>query len=166
MENVVLRVRQLLDKPEEVAAPEGNVYKYLEIVAEKVTNDNITSAAITFKVEKSWIENENIDPNTVTLRRYHSGQWQDLVTDKIREDNTYIYYVAVTPGFSIFAVSGSRAETSTAGPPGITPTMPTQPFSAVPPVLLVAVTAIMLIAVILVVIWRYVSLGTKTLTRK
>jgi len=165
MKNVVMRVRQLLDKPEEVAAPEGDVYKYLEIVAEKVTNDNITSAAITFKVEKSWIENQNIDPDTVALRRYHGGQWQDLITEKIREDDNYIYYVAITPGFSVFAVSGSRAETSTAGPPGITPTMPTTPFAAMPPVLLVAVTAIMLIAVILVVVWRYVSLGTKRLQK-
>jgi len=166
MENVVVRVRQLLDKPTEVAAPEGNVYKYLEIVAEKVTNDNITSAAITFKVEKSWIENENIDPDTVALRRYHGGEWQNLQTDKIREDDDYIYYVAVTPGFSVFAVSGLRVGESSAGPPGIIPTMPTQPFVAMPPILLVAITAIMLVAVILMVVWRYVSLGTKSLSRK
>ena len=51
--------------------------------------------------------------------RYHDGEWQNLNTTLLDEDETYVYYEAETPGCSTFAVVGSRVieikETGTGG---------------------------------------------------
>ena len=160
---IVLKVNELIGKPTEIPDPEGAVYSYLEIVAEKLSNSDITSALIKFKVDRSWVENENIEENSIVLLRYHEGAWQSLQTEKYGEDAEYIYFSAKTPGFSVFAISGKRA--AKLGP-AVAPTLPTQPFVPMPSIYLVAITALILIGVILAVVWRYISLGTKKLPQE
>ena len=146
------------EAPDGVYAPSDNenVVSYITITVE-----NAEGRGLVLRIPKSRLAELGIDNNTLNVYRFEGENWRALTVENIWEDENYIYMQISTPGFSLFAVSGSSA-----APPGITPTMPTQPFPAMPPVLLVAVTAIMLIAVILVVIWRYVSLGTKGLSRR
>jgi len=110
VENVRITIRELVDRPAEIAiiAP-GAIYRYLEIIEENITDNDIGSVTITFKVEKSWIEGENIDENTITLKRYNpeNGGWVSLPTAKVSEDATYVYFSATSPGLSYFAVSGT-----------------------------------------------------------
>ena len=110
VENVRITVQELVDRPGEIAivAP-GAIYRYLEIIEENITDNDIGSVTITFKVEKSWIEGENIDENTITLKRYNpeNGGWVSLPTVKVSEDATYVYFSATSPGLSYFAVSGT-----------------------------------------------------------
>jgi PGF-pre-PGF domain-containing protein len=110
VENVRITVQELVDRPGEIAivAP-GAIYRYLEIIEENITDNDIGSVTITFKVEKSWIEGENIDENTITLKRYNpeNGGWVSLPTAKVSEDATYVYFSATSPGLSYFAVSGT-----------------------------------------------------------
>ena len=75
---------------------------------EYVEEDQVESLKFEFKVEKSWITDNNIDKITVRLMRYHDGEWQTLNTTLQIEDETYVYYEAETPGCSTFAVVGSR----------------------------------------------------------
>ncbi len=164
VENVKLKVQQLSGKPTELSTPEGTVYSYLEILAEKLSNSNINSATITFKIEKSWFVNENVDVNNIVLMRYRSGQWENLTTEKSSEDENYYYYTATTPGFSVFAVSGTPAGISTPGSgTGGLPTLPTQPFAQVPYLPVAIIAAVLLLVVIIAVIWRYLSLGAKSI---
>jgi PGF-pre-PGF domain-containing protein len=110
VENVRITVRELVDRPGEIAiAAPGAIYRYLEVVKENITDNDIGSVTITFKVEKSWIEGENIDENTITLKRYNpeNGGWVSLPTAKVSEDATYVYFSATSPGLSYFAVSGT-----------------------------------------------------------
>jgi PGF-pre-PGF domain-containing protein len=166
VENVILKIRQLKDKPEEISAPEGIVHAYLEILAEKLSNADISTATITFKVERSWIENQNIDETTITLYRYHAGEWQPLTTEKSWDDEEYIYFTAVTPGFSVFAIAGLEVEV----PPTVAPTVPavypTVPAPVGPPLYLVIIAAIALVVVIITIIWRYVSIGARGLPKE
>jgi len=110
VENVKITIQELTDRPTEIAisAP-GVVYRYLNIIKENITDNDIGSVTITFKVEKSWIEGENIDENTITLKRYNpeNGGWVSLPTVKVSEDATYVYFSATSPGLSYFAVSGT-----------------------------------------------------------
>jgi PGF-pre-PGF domain-containing protein len=167
VENVILKIRQLKDKPEEISAPEGIVHAYLEILAEKLSNADISTATITFKVERSWIKNQNIDETTITLYRYHAGEWQPLTTEKGWEDEEYIYFTAMTPGFSVFAIAGFGVEVE--APPAVLPTVPavypTVPAPVGPPLYLVILAAIALVAVIVAIIWRYISIGAKGLPK-
>ena len=109
VENVRITVQQLTDKPAEIeiGAP-GIAYCYLNIVAENITDADIESVTITFEVEKSWIAQNGIDMQTITLNRYDpvSGDWTFLPTTFLFEDDTYAYFSAVSPGLSVFAISG------------------------------------------------------------
>ena len=109
-ENVKITVQEVTENAAGIAigAP-GTTYKYLNIVAENITDAQIGSVAIRFKVEKSWIIANGIDIATITLNRYDplTGEWTSLPTTYLSEDDTYVYFSAISPGLSIFGVSGS-----------------------------------------------------------
>ncbi len=93
------------------AAP-GKVYRNVNIwVGDgKITQNLMSDATITFKVEKSWMSENSIDAASIRMCRYNSGAWAQLPTSMTGEDETYVYYVAKTPNFSAFAISGMSEE--------------------------------------------------------
>jgi PGF-pre-PGF domain-containing protein len=93
------------------AAP-GTVYKNVNIwVGDgKTTPDLLSDARIMFKVEKTWIAGNGIDPASIRMLRYNSGSWAQLPTSRTGEDETYVYYITQTPGFSAFAISSVGKE--------------------------------------------------------
>ncbi|AFV23394.1 hypothetical protein Mpsy_1186 [Methanolobus psychrophilus R15] len=93
------------------AAP-GTVYKNVNIWLGdgKTTPDLLSDARIMFKVEKAWIAGNGIDPASIRMLRYNSGSWAQLPTSRISEDETYVYYITQTPGFSAFAISSIGKE--------------------------------------------------------
>nr|WP_321497466.1 Ig-like domain-containing protein [uncultured Methanolobus sp.] len=83
----------------------GNVYKNMNIYVDtKLSADSMGNSKINFKVEKEWVDENEIDPSTITLCRY-SGGWNELPTELKGEDEEYYYFIATTPGFSPFAIS-------------------------------------------------------------
>ncbi|NJD78021.1 MAG: PGF-pre-PGF domain-containing protein [Candidatus Methanoperedens sp.] len=90
------------------APPWGLVYRNVNIwvgTSGFATSKNIRDATIAFHVDKSWINENNIDPASITLMRY-SGGWNALPTQKTGENDAEIYYEAITDGFSHFAITG------------------------------------------------------------
>lgn len=83
-------------------------YAYYNITAENITGLNITNATIFFKVNRSWIASNDINESSIRMCRYEDGNWTYLLTSKIGEDNESLYFSANTPGFSIFAITGSK----------------------------------------------------------
>lgn len=63
---------------------------------------------IKFKVEKTWLANNNIASATIALQRYADNKWNKLSTSKVSEDATYIYFEAESPGLSVFAITGEK----------------------------------------------------------
>lgn len=116
-ENVQLTFSALSTAPVSVA-PQGSVYKYIEIKVQNLADENVKEAKIKFKVNKSWLTTNNVDEATVKLNRYTTS-WQALSTTKLSADATNVYYEASTPGFSYFAISGQQ---KAAPPVNITPT--------------------------------------------
>ena len=70
----------------------------------------IESITIRFKVEQSWVKENDIDKETILLTRYYNGEWQELPITYISEDTTYIYFDAEAPGLSTFAIVGNELE--------------------------------------------------------
>ncbi|HII92092.1 MAG TPA: PGF-pre-PGF domain-containing protein, partial [Methanosarcina sp.] len=88
-------------------SPEGTVYKYVNIwVGDSGAGlpTSIKSGFVEFKVEKAWIKDNNISKAQVVLQRYDSN-WQPLYTEKVGEDENYIYFKSETPGYSFFAIT-------------------------------------------------------------
>jgi PGF-pre-PGF domain-containing protein len=89
--------------------PSDEVYKYLNIWVGNsgfATPQNIKNAAVNFKVEKSWIQNNGIDQTSIILNSYNDMKWDQLQTTQSGEDGKYVYFTAQTPAFSFFAITG------------------------------------------------------------
>jgi PGF-pre-PGF domain-containing protein len=94
--------------------PSDEVYKFINIWVGSsgfATPKNIENAVVYFKVEKSLIQDKNLDKSSITLNRYNDTKiWNVLPTNLSGEDDKYIYYTAQTPAFSSpFAITGKVA---------------------------------------------------------
>uniref|UniRef100_UPI000B9160FF DUF5018 domain-containing protein n=1 Tax=Methanolobus psychrotolerans TaxID=1874706 RepID=UPI000B9160FF len=88
--------------------PEGEVYRNINIWVGKTgyaTPDNIADPVIGFRITRDWMDNNDIDTDSIVLNRY-DGRWNKLTTVQTNSDDTYLYFEASTPGFSPFAITG------------------------------------------------------------
>src|SRR3989338_1416351 len=110
--NVSVTVDVKAGKPSSVpAAPAaGVVLNYLEFKAENLDQSNVKEARIKFKVSKADISSKNLNKATIALNRYASNAWSKLATTLAGEDSSSVFYEAVTPGFSVFAITGEEEE--------------------------------------------------------
>jgi PGF-pre-PGF domain-containing protein len=90
--------------PSSISAPNGTIYQYAELTLYRVTDDAIDGAVIEFTVPASWLEENGFDPSDIILYRWHDGAWQDLPTEVLKEENGKVYFRAVSPGCSLFAI--------------------------------------------------------------
>ncbi|ADE35655.1 PGF-pre-PGF domain-containing protein [Methanohalophilus mahii] len=97
--------------------PSGNVYKHINMwVGNRgfAIAENIKSAKIHFQVENDWIDNNNINPESVVLMHYEedADQWTRLPTDMISGNEQYTLYKASATHFSPFAIAGETRQTT------------------------------------------------------
>lgn len=115
--NVKVTVEKQDGKPADVGVDvSGKAYKYMNIQADNLEDSDIEEANIQFEVNKSWINDNNIDPQKVYLNRYANENWERLQTSKVSETGTTITYESQTSGFSYFAVSGEEEVEDTVVP--------------------------------------------------
>lgn len=119
--NVEVTITRTFSQPTDVAisassATDEKVYTYLKIEKTNIDDSDVKNVKIRFKVEKSWLTNNNIDASTVALKRYENGVWGTLTTNKVSEDGTYVYYEAISAKLSVFAIIAKQlpAPTTTA----------------------------------------------------
>ncbi|MDI9394248.1 MAG: PGF-pre-PGF domain-containing protein [Euryarchaeota archaeon] len=93
--------------------PSGKVYENLNVwVGNKGTAspENIENAVLGFRVEKRWINSNDVDSASIKLWRFSSGKWEELSTRTSGEDDRYTYFEAETPGFSPFVITALPRE--------------------------------------------------------
>ena len=93
--------------PKEVDA---RVYSYIEIEKENLNNEEIENVKIKFKVNRSWIRSNELNPEFVSLYRFSSNRWDRLSTTLMSVDKESYVYEAITPGFSTFAIAGRESD--------------------------------------------------------
>jgi PGF-pre-PGF domain-containing protein len=94
--------------------PEGTVYKNVNIWVGSggiANSDNIKNAVVGFSVEKAWLEKNGVDTSVLALWNYDKV-WSKLETQKVGEDDNYIYFEAKTPGFGHFVIVESKEKES------------------------------------------------------
>jgi PGF-pre-PGF domain-containing protein len=97
-----------IEKPAPITNVSGIPYRYFNITTTNLSATNITNATVEFKVNRTWIADNNIDEATITLNRYCDNHWSALSTSKIADDNISLYFASETPGFSLFAIFGEE----------------------------------------------------------
>jgi len=80
---------------------------------------NIENATITFKVNKTWIDDNNILISNIIMNRYYEGHWHPLTTSLMDCDDDYCYFISQTQGFSSFAITTKREYIGNPGAEGI-----------------------------------------------
>ncbi len=85
-----------------------NVLQYLNVSTINL-DDRIKSAAIEFKVSKRWLTERNINSKDVVMKRFNNNAWNSLQTSVISESEVDYTYEAITPGFSIFAITAEKS---------------------------------------------------------
>ncbi|MHC1566301.1 MAG: PGF-pre-PGF domain-containing protein [Candidatus Syntropharchaeia archaeon] len=109
IENAMVEIEGI-EAPEEGKELSGIVYAYLNITARNITDENIDNATIRFCINRNWIDKNNINVSTIRLNRYHAGNWTELLTHLMNQTNDLVYFEAITPGFSLFAITGEEKE--------------------------------------------------------
>lgn len=116
VDNVVITVTREKTRPSEVtSSPEHRVYAYLTINVLNLPEENISGVNIKFRVNKTWIRENNIDFQTIRLLRYTAGSWEKLETQNIGQDSDFYYYKAQSSGLSVFAIVGEEVQKCTEG---------------------------------------------------
>ena len=92
----------------------GIVYQAFDIVGTNLNSTDMT-ATIQFRVNKTWITQNGVNPTRLRLYRQPTGSttWGRLTTTQVGQDANYYYYSAVTPGFSTFVVFFNLDECTT-----------------------------------------------------
>lgn len=80
------------------------VYTYLKLEL-SVADPNIKTSDVEFSVPKSWFTENNYDYTTTTMQRFVNGEWVALQTILKSESAAEYHFVAVSPGFSYFAIT-------------------------------------------------------------
>ncbi len=97
--------------------PEGEVYKSFNVWVGNsgyATPKNIENSEVCFKVEKSWVQEKDMDQASITLNTYRDKKWEQLPVSLSEEDDEFLYFTAETPGFSSFAIT-AKAKTDEKG---------------------------------------------------
>lgn len=71
---------------------------------------DVASVHTTFFVEKSWVAANGVHKWSIQLQRFDENLnvWVPFSAKRISEDATRIFYSAVLPGLSVFAITGSK----------------------------------------------------------
>jgi PGF-pre-PGF domain-containing protein/PGF-CTERM protein len=73
------------------------------------TSSNIKDPEVKFKVNTSWMQQMDINPENVKLQRYNGTAWEILPTTMGSSTDGYVIYESQTPGFSPFAITAEMA---------------------------------------------------------
>ncbi len=102
--------------------PEGEIYKSFNVWVGNAgygDSDNILNATMDFKVNQTWIKENNIDPDSIILYKYNEKdkKWIEIPVTFVGKDDQYVYYMANVPGYSSFVITGKAANIQLASEP-------------------------------------------------
>jgi hypothetical protein len=136
---------------------------YLEIKAENMKSEDAKNIKLNFKIDKAWLEKNNLKADDIVLLRSSQTGWETLSTTELVEDSFYVYYQSEFKGLSVFAIAAKAAAvpaattTTTPAAPSPTPTTtttttpPTPPIPAAPSIITVGI--ILIVMVLVLIFW-------------
>jgi len=118
IKNIVIEVKEAVinlrikvygygsEPSEEIPRQELKTYKYFKINATSLEN-KLEKAVVTTRVEKTWIAENNLTKDGVSLFRLDetNNKWNEVGTIYDAEDKDYYYYQTELKSFSIFSIS-------------------------------------------------------------
>ena len=108
VESALLAIKHSKQQPT-FMSPKGRVYQFFEVEKVNITDRDIDKVSFRFKVKKSWMNRNKIAADQISLMRYTSNKWiKHQKIDIVAETAKFIFYEAVHPSFSHFAIVGKE----------------------------------------------------------
>ena len=92
--------------------PEGSIaYDVLSIQPQGFTSDDTPAAHVTMFIDKQWLTANQVHEWSMQFSRYDASTnaWVPTQSKRAREDETNVYFTVTVPGFSIWAIHGSKS---------------------------------------------------------
>jgi len=98
--------------------PDGDIYKSFNVWVgngDYEKSDNILNATINFKVENSWVQENNINKSSIVLHKYDykRKEWIGIPVNSTGKDRQFMYLTANVPGYSSFVLTGTKNDRNT-----------------------------------------------------
>jgi len=109
--NPRVKIELLAEEPScdgTVLGSEFERYQYVKITASNLADSNLDSASGNFRVNQTWMSQNNINKASVSLYRCANGEWVSLQTSMVEEDDEHAYYQSNIPGFSYFIIAAAE----------------------------------------------------------
>ena len=82
----------------------GTVYKYQELSSDKI-EEVLDSVSVKFKVEKTWVTDNEADKDRMFLLRYNGNNWIEETTVLTDSDDDYYYYSSSFEKFGMYSIA-------------------------------------------------------------
>lgn len=100
----------LKDKPFVVNAPDNiQVIQYYAIRFAADLAEKITNVTIFFAIEKAAIQNQKVKAETILHYQYEGNKFESCPTQRVAEDDVFLYFKTETKESPYFAIAGSLA---------------------------------------------------------
>jgi PGF-pre-PGF domain-containing protein len=113
--DVKIAVEDVTFRPTNVPGlPDGvTPVEFFRLNLENAQPEDLMASHVTFYVTQEVMAANQFHKWGILLHRYNetTGKWETLETTRIAEDSAKVYYSAVVPGFSLFAISGTKTST-------------------------------------------------------
>lgn len=106
VEDVEIKLEEMKNQ-DAVELPENKVYKYFTISKIGLENEQIENINLTFRVENSWLDNNNIQR---LFLKHYTDAWNEETTTKLDSDGDYTYYSAKISNLSMFSIIGEKED--------------------------------------------------------
>ncbi|RLE45474.1 hypothetical protein DRJ22_04255, partial [Candidatus Woesearchaeota archaeon] len=83
------------------------VYQYNKVQTENFDDTQIKEATIRFKIPKTWMQNNKVQPKDIILKRLEK-EWTELPTKFTDFDGENYNFKADSPGLSYFAITAKK----------------------------------------------------------
>ena len=110
--NAELTVAAQDEKPSQLSGSYyGPVYRYVTMVSSNIGDSSVSSVSIGFRVNRSFVSENEASPDDVVLLLHDGSQWNELVTRSNGSDAGTYYYEAESSALSAHAIAlGKMAE--------------------------------------------------------
>ena len=109
--NLVITAFPRSNLPLTIAPPLTTVYQYLSITTSTITG-TVSQTTLDFSVPQSWITEHGFTIGDIVMMHYADGQWQTLDTYFISQKSGNVFYRAISPGLSYFAIAYQKGGTN------------------------------------------------------
>ncbi|MCD6547710.1 MAG: PGF-pre-PGF domain-containing protein, partial [Nanoarchaeota archaeon] len=107
--NNLSNIKISIKESNKTISPEGIIYNVYDVTAENLKDEDIKEVTFRYRVPVSWIEENGINDEKVTLQRQADIlTWETLDSKQIGKDDNYYYYGASSDKFSYYAIVGQK----------------------------------------------------------